>query len=220
MATQAISDRYVTADFRQSPLIALAELMGLRRYIPEISAAPELYAPILTGITVFRHLGPADRQRINSEVINSVPRGPLTSRLRMLIANQSVQPYWYMWSLSDQELRDFFTYNARTHSFTKHFDPMQLPDLSVTAIAGGIYAMSREGPRAVVSNALTVLKQSELVAEISRRLGWGTKFAGVLGVVSIPSLLVISGLNVMAKNSSERAKRELAARGLLAYDEL
>ena len=54
MSTPAVSGRYVTADFRQSPLLALADLMGLSNYQAQLAKAPELYAPILNGIAVYR----------------------------------------------------------------------------------------------------------------------------------------------------------------------
>lgn len=36
---------------------------------------------------------------------------------------------------------------------------------------------------------------------------------------SVPPVIVISGINIMAKKESEMASKELAARGLLAYSE-
>jgi len=42
----------------------------------------------------------------------------------------------------------------------------------------------------------------------------------ILGAAALPALIVISGLNIMAKKEAANAKRELAARGLLVYEDL
>lgn len=42
----------------------------------------------------------------------------------------------------------------------------------------------------------------------------------LLVVAAVPTLIVLSGLNIMAKHESGKARRELAARGLLVYDDL
>ena len=42
---------------------------------------------------------------------------------------------------------------------------------------------------------------------------------GASGMFSVPPVIVISGINIMAKKESEMASKELAARELLAYSE-
>lgn len=37
MTSPAVAARYVTADFKNAPLIALADLMGLQNYLSEIA---------------------------------------------------------------------------------------------------------------------------------------------------------------------------------------
>lgn len=75
--TAPATERYVTADFTSSPLLALADLMGLGQYKEQIGASPELYTPILNGIVVFRHLERADRADVNRLILENVPRGML-----------------------------------------------------------------------------------------------------------------------------------------------
>ncbi len=84
MSNIAIADRYVTSDFKQAPLLALADLMGLRSHQSVIAASPELYAPILSGISVYRHLPPQERQLVNSAIINNIPRSGLTAHLMVI----------------------------------------------------------------------------------------------------------------------------------------
>lgn len=44
--TAATIVRYVTADFKNAPLHALADLMGLGQYKEQIGSSPDLYTPI------------------------------------------------------------------------------------------------------------------------------------------------------------------------------
>lgn len=220
MSSPAVTTRYVTADFKNTPLIALADLMGLKNYIAEISKAPEVYSPILSGIAVYRHLPSAERQNINRAIINRTPHSNLTARLMNLVSDQSVQPYWYMWSLSDEEVKEFFTFSSTTAEVTGQFNPLSFPDLTAAAVATSVYVMANEGPRAVASRALSPLKKSELVMAVARRFGLGPEAVRALGVAAVPALIVISGLNIMAKRQAALAKRELAARGLLVYGDL
>lgn len=217
MSIPNVSERYVTADFNNAPLIALADLMGLKRYKAEISRAPEIYSPILSGIAVFRHLPEPKQRRVNRAIIEGIPGSHLQSRLRMLVANQSVQPCWYMWSLSDEELKEFYNFSSNTAGLTNQFNPLNLPDLTVASVAGGIYFLASKGRRAAASQALSSLQKSELVTAVGQRFGLGQGAVTALGRIALPALLVISGINIMAKNQSAQAKRELAARGLLAY---
>lgn len=57
---------------------------------------------------------------------------------------------------------------------------------------------------------------------MARKFGWtpALALARAVGVAAVPTLIVLSGLNIMAKHESGKARRELAARGLLVYDDL
>jgi len=194
--------------------------MGLENYIAEISKAPEVYSPILSGIAIYRHLSSIERQNINTAIVNDIPRSNLTSRLMGLVSDQSVQPYWYMWSLSDEEVQEFFTFSSSTTAITDQFNPLSSPKPTVATVAGAVYVIAKGGQRAVASKAASALKRSELVMAVARRFGMGPESVRALGIASIPALIVISGLNIMAKKEAAQAKRELAARGLLIYRDL
>ncbi|XOZ33585.1 hypothetical protein ACMDCT_15485 [Halomonadaceae bacterium KBTZ08] len=220
MSSPAVADRYVTADFKNAPLVALADLMGLKRYRDEITSSPELYAPILSGIAVFRNLPDPKQRQINRAIIERVPGSHLQAQLRSRVANQSVQPYWYTWSLSDQDLREFYQFSSKTASVTNQVNPLSVPEFTVATVATGAFIMAKGGPQAVASRVAESLTKSELVIAVGQRLGMGQGALTVLSRVSVPALIVIAGLNIMAKNNAGRAKRELAARGLLAYEDL
>lgn len=220
MSNAVAIKRYVTADFKSAPLVALSDIMGLGAHQSEIADRPELYSPILNGIALYRHLPSTDRRRVNSAIIHDVPYGNLTSKLIGLVAQLSVQHLWYMWSLSDEELMEFFTFSQMKEQTTNQFNPLSLPDFTISSVAAGVFLMSQQGPRAFANAQLQALKESELVKEVARKLGLGNRLVGSLGALSVPSIIVISGLNIMAKKESAMARKELSARGLLAYSEL
>jgi len=220
MATPAVAARYVTADFKHAPLIALADLMGLNAYEDEIVQNSELYAPILTGIVVHRHLPRHEQSKVNRAIHNDVPPSHLQTRLMDLISSQRAQPYWYMWSLSDEELKEFYSETSTTAEVTEQFSPLSPPNLTVAGVASAVFLTAKGGPRALASKMISSLKSSELVMAVGRRLGFGPQGVKTLGGIGVAALIAISVLNILAKKQSAQAKRELAARGLLAYEDL
>lgn len=217
--TALATKRYVTADFKNTPLLALADLMGLDRYKEQIAASPEIYTPILNGIAVFRHLGPADRISVN-RLIHDNAHGMFLQKLISLVVDQSVQHFWFMWSLSDKELLDFYTFSKKTLEFTSQLNPVELPDITVLGVAGAVYGMSKQGPRAYTREKIESLMNSELFEAVADKLGFAKRVAKGIGIASVPTIIVISGLNIMAKREHDKARRELAARGLLVYREI
>ena len=218
--TAPATERYVTADFNNAPLLALADLMGLGQYKEQIGASPEIYTPILNGIAVFRHLESADRMSVNRLIFDNVPRGMLFSKFRMLIGELSVQHLWHMWSLSDEELLEFFSFSKSKLEITEQFNPLSLPDYTVATVAGAVFAFSRRGRSSIAQETINKLKDTELVQEVAKRLGFSKKLTTALGIASVPTFIVISGINIMAKGEHDKARRELAARGLLVYSDL
>ncbi|NWO05872.1 MAG: hypothetical protein HLX50_09310 [Alteromonadaceae bacterium] len=213
-------ERYVTADFNSTPLLALADPMGLEHYKDQIGAAPEAFTSILNGIAVVRHLEGPDRTNVLRSIHQHVPNGPLLSKLVSLVAYQSVEPFWYMWSLSDEELMEFYNFSKSKLEVTNQFNPIGVPELTVAGVAGAVYGMTRKGPQAYAREQISDLKNTELVKEVSERLDFGKRLAAGIGIASIPTIIVISGLNIMAKGEHDSARRELAARGLLVYSDL
>lgn len=107
MSDLGVTSRYVTPEFKEAPLAALADIMGLKRFSSEILSRPEVYGPILSGISTFRHLPPDQQSKVQRSIVRQTP-GFMFAPLRTLISDQSVQPLWYMWSLSDEELKEFY----------------------------------------------------------------------------------------------------------------
>ncbi|WP_404365554.1 hypothetical protein [Marinobacter sp.] len=219
MSQAGVLSRYVTPDFSTAPLAALADLMGLKRFSPEILAKPEIYGPILTGIATFRHLPTAQQMQIQRSIVTNAP-GVMIAPLRTLISDLSVQRYWYMWSLSDEELKEFYQFSRRKAEVTDQYDVIALPSPTVATLAGAVYAVADKGLRAHASNIVSSTLRAPIVQETARKLGLSTARAEVAGAIAVPTLICISVVNFMALKESGKARRELAARGLLAYSDL
>lgn len=225
MAVNTAINRYVTSDFNAAPVMALAGLMGLdAEHKRQMTGDLNYYGSLLCGVAVHRHLDRGKHTEVNRRINYEVPPSRLQSKLRELIVMQRVQPYWFMWSLSDEELREFFDFNASVAEVTGHILPSS-PDsiiggLTAAAVASSAYEVATKGARAVASDRVRAVAGSGLVEAVARRLGVSTTSVAQAGYAAIPIAIVVAGLNVMAKNSSDRARRELSARGLLAYDDL
>ncbi len=214
-----VASRYVTSDFQKAPLLALADLMGLKKFSLEIAANPEVYGPILSGIATFRHISPAQKMNVQRSIVTKVPR-PIVAPLRTLISDQSVQTYWYTWSLSDKELREFYQFSLRTAETTDQFDIIDLPTPTVATLAGAVYLIADKGVKAFASEIISSTLKAPIVQETAKKIGWGPALVEVAGAVAVSSLICVSVVNFMAHKQSENTKRELAARGLLAYSEI
>lgn len=99
----------------------------------------------MNGIAVYRHLGAADRISVNRMIHNNA-RGMLLQKLIGLVADQSVQHFWFTWSLSDKELMDFYSFSKKKLELTSQLNPIELPDITVLGVAGAVYGMSKQGP--------------------------------------------------------------------------
>lgn len=137
---------------------------------------------------------------------------------------QRVQPYWFMWSLSDDELQEFFDYNSTVADVTGHLLPVSpegiVGALTAAGVASSVYEVATKGAKAAANERVRAVAGSKLVEAVARRLGVPTDSVAGAGYAAIPIAIVVGGLNIMAKKNSGRARRELAARGLLAYEDL
>lgn len=116
------------------------------------------------------------------------------------------------------KLRHFSGPTIRRH--TSQFNPLELPDVTVLGVAGAVYGMSKQGSREYARSKIESLIKTDLFEAVAERLGFSKRLAAGIGIASVPTIIVISGLNIMAKGEHDKARRELAARGLLVYSEL
>lgn len=219
MSAASVASRYITPEFKEVPLAAMADLMGLKRYSSEITARPEVYGPILSGIATYRHLPPGQQFSVQRKIITQTP-GFIMAPLRTLISDQSVQRFWYMWSLSDEELKAFYRFSKRKAQVTDQYDVIDLPDPTVATLAAAVYAVAEKGIRAAASDIISSTLRAPIVQETAQKLGLGAAHAKAAGASTVAALICISVVNFMAHKESDKAKRELAVRGLLAYSDL
>lgn len=221
METMDIPSRYVTADFRSKPVVALAELMGLEgQELVLVENAPDIYSPILSGIASHRHLPRLEAIDVNRK-ITLLTNVPIRDRLLGLIALQKVQKYWFMWSLSDEELWSFFEHSKLTETITGQFNNIAVP-ASITAggVASTIYQVSQHGVRGAAAETAKGLLDSPATKKVAKLITNNPEAARAIGGGAVACLLVITVLNAVASRQASTAKRELRARGLLAYSEM
>ena len=225
MATNSALTRYVTSDFQSTPVLSLASLMGFdANHKDTIKQNPDFYGSLLCGVAMHRHLLRPEHMDVNRRINEEVPVGRVQSRLRSLIVLQRVQPIWFMWSFSDEELIHFFNFQRSIVNITDQMLPVNTDSiaggLTVAGVATAAYQVAKHGTQTVATETVRTVAGSSLVEAVSRRLGVSTRAVTASGVAAIPIVITIAGFNLMAKNGSKRAHRELAARGLLAYNEL
>lgn len=221
MTTKDISARYVTADFKAKPVVALAELMGLNgQELTLIENAPDIYSPILSGIASHRHLPRLEAIDVNRKITH-LTNTAIKDRLLGLTAMQRVQKYWFMWSLSDEELWSFFNHATRTQKITQQVNTIAVPS-SITAggVASAIYQVSQHGVRGAASETAKSLLDSPATQKIAELITGNAQAAKAFAGGATACILVITVLNAMASREASAAKRELAARGLLTYEQL
>lgn len=140
--------------------------------------------------------------------------------LRTLMSDQSVQRFWYMWSLSDEELQDFYRLSRSKAAITDQYDMIDAPTPTIASLAVAVYAIAEKGIKSFASEIISATLRAPIVQETAKRLGLGAIQAQAIGGAAVAALICISVVNYMAHHESDKAKRELAARGLLAYDDL
>lgn len=145
----------------------------------------------------------------------------IKDRLLGLTAMQRVQKYWFMWSLSDEELWSFFNHATRTQKITQQVNTIAVPS-SITAggVTSAIYQVSQHGVRGAASETAKSLLDSPATQKIAELITGNAQAAKAFAGGATACILVITVLNAMASREASAAKRELAARGLLTYEQL
>ncbi|WP_010323827.1 hypothetical protein [Marinobacterium stanieri] len=205
----------------------LIKLMELQKFREPIKSHEDSFS-ILAGIIIFRHLDRSNQIRINKEIINLIHTPEyynLGQKLRDIATLSAVQPYWFTWSLSDQELRDYYELNDSFKEALSYIG-FDTPHLTVAGLAGIIYQLlKKKSPKGSMQAAEKIIKE---------RIGYktGKEVAGIVGKKLSPQLIRKGGLAgatvyilgavmlASTKNSSEQAKKELLLRGLLKIDEV
>ncbi len=159
---------YVAAEYKEDPLGFLIKLMELTQYAKELKELDNgLY--VLTGLVTFRNLNHMDKIKVN-KAIHDLPRGNLLAKLTPMTAMMTANPYWYSWSLSDDELRAYYKLNDR---FARSVEMLGLDfgTLSAVALGGALLAASESGVKSAIINTAKQNSNANLAGAAAKKFG-------------------------------------------------
>lgn len=171
---------------------------------------------ILTGIITYRCLHHHDKQKINAAVIELKDiDGPLFAHLYSIIGMLSVNPYWYCWSLTDDELRNHFKINDTARSALSYIGYDLQGLITASGLAGFLLAMYKKGTlngaKAVAASATNYSLTQEIASTSKATQSTVKNAAFAAAVVTVFASVLLATTTSSAKS----AKKELILRGLL-----
>ena len=138
MTTSALSTShiYTHRTHTNEPLKFFISLMELKAYEKELAALPDA-VPLLSGIVLYRHLPTPEKTKITAKVL-ALSSDRLKAVLYGIIGQLVANKFWFCWSLSDKELKDYYQSNKRVSDVlsTLGFD---VPTISAASLALGAY---------------------------------------------------------------------------------
>lgn len=215
---------YVTSQYRNDPLGFLVQLMSLEPY-EQVLRRMDLGVHILSGIVTYRCLRPSQKMDLTRSLYEPLiaPDSPKDVKRTMShlygVGSIAANPYWYAWSLNDDELREYYRVN---HSFASAIEYLGLDfdsSLSVVGIAGGILAISKSGLRGAAGEVFKDKGNVAVAKDGAKLLGLPDRAARALGMCAAMVTVFAGVLHAQASASSDQARRELLLRGLLAVEE-
>ncbi|AXX59595.1 hypothetical protein [Vibrio vulnificus] len=137
-----------------------------------------------------------------------------------LVSQVVANPYWFSWSLSDNELREFFDTNKGVNDTLKVVGLEITVPLTVAGVAAFLYSANEKGLIVTTQKASDQLKRavtSSPVAQIGEKMGLTKQVASRASAILVVMVSVIAyQTNLNAKD----AQKELLRRGLLKADDL
>lgn len=101
--------KYVSDEVIKDPIGFLAKVVGLEAYLPELRKRGDAQY-LLTTLISFRAASQKTRMEFIS-YLRSNKANPLDSKIHTMAMYTAVNPYWFSWSLTDRELREFYDSN-------------------------------------------------------------------------------------------------------------
>lgn len=211
---------YVNQQYKQNPLKFMIKLMDLEGFSTKLEKLDgAMY--ILTGIVTYRCLHHHEKQRINAAVLNLRSYdGPLFGHLYGLISLINANPYWYCWSLSDDELRQFFNVNDSAKSALSYIGVDVSGLITVSGIAGALLAVYKGGAKTGLISTAAQTTNYTLTKDVATAGKAGSNVAKSAAVAAACVTIFASVLLAMTSTNAKNAKRELMLRGLLNMDEI
>lgn len=198
-------------------MIKLMDLEGFSTKLEKLDGA--MY--ILTGIVTYRCLHHHEKQRINAAMLNLRNYdGPLFGHLYGLISLINANPYWYCWSLSDDELRQFFNVNDSAKSALSYIGVDVSGLITVSGIAGALLAVYKGGAKTGLISTAAQAANYTLTKDVATAGKAGSNIVKSAAVAAACVTIFASVLLAMTSTNAKNAKRELMLRGLLNMDEI
>lgn len=207
---------YVAAEYKEDPLGFLIKLMDLTQYATELKGLSNgLY--MLTGILTFRSLNHIDRMKVNKAILD-LPRGYLLAKLAPMTAQMIANPYWFSWSLSDDELRSYYKLN---NDFARSVEKIGLDFSSVTVLTLGsaLLVASESGVKTAIVNAAKQSTNSNLAGAAAKKFGASGVSVQRAGIAAAIVTIFAGCMHALSSTSANNAKKELAMRGLLKLED-
>lgn len=217
---------YVLSQYRDNPLQFLIALMSLAPYRPAIEGMPEALR-ILTGIVCYRCLPAHERSEVLGWIYprlkaHSTPPDErrVLSYLYGMVGNIIANPYWFAWSLDDDELR---AYHATNKNFSDAVELLGLDldsSMSVVSLASGMVSVAQNGVRRAIVDLAKDKANITLARNAGGVAGLSSQALKKLGLAAAMVTVLAGVLHAQAAAGSAQARRELIARGLLSLEEI
>ena len=207
--------RYPKSRISSDPIRFYSKLMSLESYEKDLKTSNQAVA-ILSGIIVYRQLHKHNQMQVVKMILN-LPDGRLKAKLYGLVSEVVANPYWFNWSLSDNELRHFFETNKEASSVFKTLGIDVNTTFTVAGIAGLIFGASKKTiPDHVKTEIKNSIKNSP-ITQVGQKAGLSNSMASYSALILIAMVTV---LLAQTEVNSMSAKKELLRRGLLLEGDL
>ncbi|MET2901083.1 hypothetical protein ABXV22_22700 [Vibrio rotiferianus] len=125
------------------PVKYYASLIGMEKHESRLKKQANAI-PIMTGIVLYRQL-PKNKQSQILKQILGMSDNQLKASLYRLVSQVVANPYWFSWSLSDSELREFFDTNKGVTDALKVVGLDITIPLTVAGVAAFLYSANEKG---------------------------------------------------------------------------
>ncbi|EGR7978110.1 hypothetical protein M2H39_21675 [Vibrio vulnificus] len=200
------------------PVKYYASLIGMEKH--ESCLKKQVNAiPIMTGIVLYRQL-PKNKQSQILKQILGLSDNQLKASLYGLVSQVVANPYWFSWSLSDSELREFFETNKGVTDALKVVGLDITVPLTVAGVAAFLYSANEKGLIGAAQKASVQLKKtvtSSPVAQVGMKMGLTKQAASLASAILVVMVTVIA---YQTNSNTKDAQKELLRRGLLKADDL
>lgn len=200
------------------PVKYYASLIGMEKHESRLKKQANAI-PIMTGIVLYRQL-PKNKQSQILKQILGMSDNQLKASLYGLVSQVVANPYWFSWSLSDSELREFFDTNKGVTDALKVVGLDITIPLTVAGVAAFLYSANEKGIIGASQKASEQLKKtvtSSPVAQVGMKMGLTKQAASRASAILVVMVTVIA---YQTSSNAKDAQKELLRRGLLKADDL